>query len=178
MEATTTKTINLYSYDDASDDLKEKIIEKHHDINVDTDFWFEYHYDDAKTIGLEIEEFDIYHGTIGGKVLESMPLVINKIIENHGKDCDTHILAKEYQSKWNALVEKYSTDNPEMVDVDNSDVFDDLADDMEKEFSDSLLEEYLSLLVKDYEYQTSEKAVIETIIANEYTFNEEGEIDR
>jgi hypothetical protein len=37
-----------------------------------------------------------------------------------------------------------------------------------------ILYEYLEMLRQEYEYQTSEEAIIETIEANEYTFLEDG----
>jgi hypothetical protein len=47
---------------------------------------------------------------------------------------------------------------------------------MESEFEESLIEDYSILLQKEYDYQTSEEAIIETIEANDYEFTEEGEL--
>jgi hypothetical protein len=38
----------------------------------------------------------------------------------------------------------------------------------------AMLEEYIVLLRKEYEYLTSRDAIIETIMANEYLFDESG----
>jgi hypothetical protein len=51
-------------------------------------------------------------------------------------------------------------------------------EDMELEFLRSILEDYRILLQKDYDYQTSDEAIIETIQANEYEFTENGELFR
>lgn len=37
--------------------------------------------------------------------------------------------------------------------------------------------DYSEILERDYEYQTSEECILETIQANDYTFNESGEIE-
>jgi hypothetical protein len=50
---------------------------------------------------------------------------------------------------------------------------DDLSD-IEDNFLDSLLEDYSIMLQKEYEHLQSEESIIETIVANEYEFTEEG----
>lgn len=45
---------------------------------------------------------------------------------------------------------------------------------IEDDFLKSLLNDYLKSLRDEYDYQTSEKAIIETIEANEYEFTEDG----
>ena len=49
-------------------------------------------------------------------------------------------------------------------------------EDLNKEFLRSLCEDYRIILQKEYEYLTSEEAIIETIEVNEYEFTEEGEL--
>lgn len=51
-----TKTITLYSFDELSDDAKEKAIDKLYNLNVDYEWW-DSTFDDAKRIGLEIRGF-------------------------------------------------------------------------------------------------------------------------
>jgi hypothetical protein len=47
---------------------------------------------------------------------------------------------------------------------------------MEGEFLKSLLEDYRIILSKEYDYLTSRESIIETIEANEYEFDENGNI--
>jgi hypothetical protein len=47
---------------------------------------------------------------------------------------------------------------------------------MNEELKYNLLQEILSMLKKDYEYYTSNEAITETIIENEYEFTENGEL--
>ena len=70
-------------------------------------------------------------------------------MKSHGKTCDTYQTVLEY-------------------DLRKNDVEDDLLY--------SLLQDYLSMLRKEYEYLTSEQAIIETIEANDYTFDINGNI--
>lgn len=56
-----TKTINLYEFDELSEDAKEKALQNLWDINVDHEWW-DYIYEDAERIGLKITGFDIDRG--------------------------------------------------------------------------------------------------------------------
>lgn len=49
-------------------------------------------------------------------------------------------------------------------------------DDIEEDFKKALLQDYLSMLQGEYDYQTSEEQVLESIRANEYLFTEDGEL--
>jgi len=138
-----TVEIELFSYAELEDDAKEKACDWYREGSYDYEWW-EYIYEDAKTIGLEITSFDCDHGTIDGELLDSVESCCALIMENHGKFCDTYTLAKEGK--------EYT----------------------ENEFKLALLEEYLSMLRKEAEYMVSEEAVSENIEANDYTFTADG----
>lgn len=61
MKPTTTKTIDLWSYKDASDTLKDIILEKHRYLNVEHDDWSEY------CIELQAEEME-EHGFVSPEI--------------------------------------------------------------------------------------------------------------
>ena len=138
----------FYTFDELPDDAKESALEKLCDSNVDYEWW-EYTVDDAKEIGIKISEFDIDHGTIKGEYYDDAVDVKKAIMKNHGKTCDTYQTVLEY-------------------DLRKNDVEDDLLY--------SLLQDYLSILRKEYEYLTTKEAIIETIEANDYTFDLDGNI--
>lgn len=147
MRTYTTKH-TVYTFDELSEDGKQKAIESLCDINVDYDWW-EYIYEDAGTIGLELTEFDLdRYKHAGGRLTENMQDVCKAIMAEHGEGTTTYQLAKQWQHK-------HGEDN-------------------EEEFLKLLLEEYANILQKDYEYLTSEEAIIETIRANEYEFSKDG----
>lgn len=170
---TTTRTI--YTFDELSDEAKEKALEAYRDINVSFDWW-EFTYMDAETIGLKIDGFDLdrrRHAT--GKFIESAFDCASKIIKEHGEACETYKSAKVFLSDWTELVAKYSDGiNMEEVYEDNEYEFDKEADELETEFLKSILEDYSIMLQNEYEYLYSDEAVQETIEANEYEFTEEG----
>lgn len=147
---TYTTTHTVYTFDELSEDSKEKAIERLYDINVNYDWW-EYVYEDAATIGLNITGFELdrnKHTT--GQLIKDLPEVCKAIMAEHGETCGTYQLAKQWQNK-------HGEDN-------------------EEEFTKLLLEEYADILQKDFDYLTSEEAIIETIEANEYEFYEDGRL--
>jgi hypothetical protein len=170
-----TITTTLYEYDELSNEAKEKAIEEMYNINVDYDWW-DYSYADAENIGLKITGFDIDRGSYcSGDFIESAEETAEKIIANHGETCETYRTAKDYLAERSALVVKYSDGiNTNVVTEENEYDFDCECDDIDAEFLRSLLEDYRIILQHEYEYLTSEEAIIETIQANEYHFSENG----
>ena len=155
----------VYKFEELSDDAKQKAIEHLYDINVAFDWW-DSTYDDAKQIGCEIHEFDTGRSnSINLKCLDAHETA-RLIVENHGETCDTRKLADEYLKDFDALAR----------DEDGEVLNGDALYDLDKEFERARGEEYLSMLRQEYEYQTSEEAILETIEANEYEFLEDGKI--
>lgn len=174
---TYTTTHTVYSFDELPEDVKEKAIEKLWDLNVDHEWW-QFTYEDAKQIGCEIQGFDIGRGSYCNLIFEDSPEeVANLILKNHGETCETYKTAKNFLKERDELVEKYSDGiNKERVSEDNEYEFDNECDELEEEFKKSLSEDYRILLSNEYEYLTSEESIIETIKANEYEFDEDGEL--
>jgi hypothetical protein len=172
---TETTTRTLYTFDELSDEAKEKALEECREINCVFDWW-DFICDDAETVGLEIDSFDLdrrRHAT--GKFIESAFDCASKIIREHGEICETYKTAKAFLSDWSELVTKYSDGiNTEKVCEDNEYEFDQEADELESEFLKSILEDFSIILQNEYEYLYSDEAVRETIEANEYEFTEEG----
>ena len=147
-EETTTRT--LYKYDELSD--KAKLAAREWFAQGVFDYeWWECTYEDAKTIGLKITEFDIYRNMIDGKLLLSVPEICKAIEANHGENTETYKLVQNYKNVKN--------------DDDEGEV---------NEFRIALLEEYFSMLKLEAEYMESKENLEEGIIANEYEFLENG----
>ncbi len=165
----------VFKFNELNEDAKQKAIESFYDINVNDEWWI-YTYEDAENIGLKITSFDIDRGSYcKGEFLLPAFDVSCKIIQEHGVNCETHKTALKFGADWTELVKKYS-DGIELdkVTYDNEYDFDNEANDLEDEFKQSLLEDYRIILQKEYEYQTSEAAIIETIEANDYEFTADG----
>lgn len=158
---TITKTYNVFSYDELDEKAKERVVGDFYDINVNY-AWYEYVWEDAGLIGLIFDDMDIYHHARGH--FRKSPLeVIEAILENHGKDCETYKTATTYKNLFEAL----PTD-------EDGDIIED--DDLENDFKNCLLEDYRVMLRKEYEYLTSEEAIIKTINLNEYEFLADGSL--
>ena len=141
-----TVTVQLYQYDELTEEAKENVLQRLCDINVDYEWW-DFIFEDAQNIGLEITEFDIYRNEIAGKLIYEPAEVKKAILENHGKMCDTYKYVKGFDMR---------------QEID------------EYEFKYGLLEEYLSMLEREYDYLTTQESVEETIRINEYEFTESG----
>lgn len=164
-----------YNFDELSEEAKKKAIEGLADINVDYD-WYAFIYEDAEQAGLKITGFDLDRANYcKAEFTEGAENCANLIIANHGETCDSYNTAKEFLKDRTELVKKYSDGiDLEEVHEDNYYEFDNELDTLEYNFQQSLSEDYLSMLKKEYEYLTSEEAIIQTIKANDYEFTEEG----
>lgn len=167
-------TIDLYEFDELpTDKARDRAVEWFASDYPEYNWW-EFVYEDAKTVGIKITEFDIDRGSIRAEAdgRETARL----IIAGHGQDYDTYKLAEQFNTEYDKLVRKYSDGvKTDRVHEDNEDEFDTEADELEKEFNNAIAEEYLSILRKEFEYITSRESIEETIRINEYTFTVEGE---
>lgn len=192
-----TETIikTYYQFDELTPDAQQKASEKLWDINVDYEWW-DFILEDAKNIGLQIDEFDLERQDghdISGKITDYTLNVAERILSEHGESTETYKLAEQYIKDRNDLTVKimaeYCQNDADLlewpgclkdwetiIDYDPEEIEEDEYDDLNEEFERALKEEYLSILRKEYDYLTSEEAIIETIRANEYEFDEEGNL--
>jgi hypothetical protein len=163
-----TKVYKVYSFDELDEKGKEKALRNLSGNNVELFDWWESVYDDAEEAGIKIKEFDIdREQIIKGDFLMSAVDVAQKIVNDHGPDCETHKTAKNYLKEREKIA---------VVEFEDGEIDESIYEDIDEEFKREILEDYLIMLRKEYEYQTSEEAVIETIEANEYEFTADGEI--
>jgi hypothetical protein len=163
------KETTVYNFEELPEEAQRHALEKYWDMNVDYDWW-EFTYMDASDIGLEITGFNLGRGQECTGRLERTALdVANKILENHGPDSNTYKTATDYIHAYKDLALKEA-----FRDDADAEYFD--TEDIDDEFLNSLLNDYWSILYDEYYYLTSDKVVRETLIANEYEFDETGEI--
>lgn len=154
-----------YKFDELPKETQEKAIENLWDLNV-AHRWWDFIHEDAENIGLKIIEFDLNRGGYcKGKLLYSAKTVAKKILKDHGDTCDTYQLAVVFLASRSSNV----NDDDEVIDEEK-------AEELEVEFERALCKEYLYILRKEYEYLTSREAIIESIYANEYEFDEKGNL--
>ncbi len=184
-----TKTITLYKFDELSEEAQKFAISNLYDwcctnhINADHD-WSDPIYEDAKTIGLKIEEFHLEHKKINGALTEYLLDCCRSIRHNHGKDSDTFNTAHQYLQEYIQAFVKWKEENK---DDDNKDwkpadwlyefKYTDEADEITNEFRKALLQDYLIMLDKEYDYLTSEEAIKQSMEANECLFHEDGTLE-
>lgn len=154
--------LNIYEFSELSENVKEKVISNLSYINVDYEWW-DFIYYDARQVDLKISEFDIYIKSIKIDFIHSAEETAKKIKSEHGENCSIWKLADTFLYELNKLDE-------------NKDDYEDDIEYLEDDFLSDLGEEYLSIFNEQYEYLTSEEAIIETIEANGYQFTENGKI--
>ena len=148
----------VYPFGELSDEAKEKAVEGLYDVNLFYEWW-ESTFEDAKNVGIVIEEFEIDRGSYCRGTIDDKIDTARAILKEHGDSCETWQTAKDFHD----AVAKYGDETTD---------FEDLC----KEFTYSILEDYRIILQKEYEYLSSEKAIIEAIEANEYEFTEGGKL--
>lgn len=170
------ETINLYRFQELSEEAKERALEDLYDLNVDIMDWWDFTYEDAENIGLKITSFDTGRkNSITGKFTERPEDVAHTIIQEHGSGCSTYQTANNYLQEYNPLAERY--EDAYYKDLcEEQDEIEAKLEDLAEDFLHSLLEDYLQILKNEYEYLTSKEVIIETIEANEYDFTEEGKL--
>lgn len=166
--------IKLYSFDELSEDAKQNAINNLQDINLHHD-WYEHIYYNAQNIGIKINGFDIDRGSYCEiENFNDWHIVAEKIIEEHGETCETYKIAEAFLKERDEIIDTAERD--ENGDFSDEYQVDCELDDLEENFKNDLSECYLNILRHEYEYLSSEDAIIETIKANEYDFTEEGKI--
>lgn len=170
------KKTKVYLFGELSDDAKEKAVAGLCDINVFHDWW-ESTYEDAETVKLKLTEFDIDRGNYcRGEFIEYAKDTADAIINEHGPDCETYKTAGEYMNGCDLLGQEYPVKLDDDEYDENENDRDHEQSELDVEFLKAILEDYRIILQKEYEYMTSEDAIIETIKANEYEFTEDGKI--
>ena len=196
---TQTHCYTTYAFEELTPEAQETAIETCHEINVDDDYWHESTIDDAKTIGalIGIEIDNIYFsgfwsqgdGACFEGSYEYKKGGLKAIKEYAPRDAELHRIAKGLQDlqrvnfyKLSATVRQsghYYHENCteintekdyECIDQDTSDELAELLRD--------LMKWIYRALESDYEFQTGEAQILDTILANEYEFNKDGTFNR
>lgn len=171
--------IKAFQFEELDSQTQEKIIENNRTINVDSDFWYQCELDNYKTeLKIKVKnEFDIYRRTINITIEDSFETA-EKIINFFGKKSSIVYIAKTFIRDRDTLVKKYGEGNEKDgygVKEEFWSEYDEEIEYLEEEFRKEIAEEILSMLNSQYKYEISDDAIKETIIANEYEFQEDGE---
>lgn len=155
-----TQTITTYKFHELSDAAKENARNWYRNGALDYEWW-ETTYEDAARIGLEITGFDLDRQSIDARfTLDSLD-VARAILKEHGEGCDTAKLATEFIAELESSQQAGGAEEGATEDQD-------------REFLRALKEEYWHMLEKESEYLTSDEAVDDGIVANDYDFTYSG----
>ena len=160
----------VYKFKELTEDAQDVALQEQCEINVDYEWW-ESVYEGATEIGLKISSFDIGRAQYcNGDFIDDAEDVANAIIENHGHNCETYKDAEAFLTEYEKFQEKLDDEFLDDYEVEQD------IEELESEFLQTLLEDYRIILKNEYEYLTSEEAIRETIIANEYDFTADGKL--
>lgn len=149
---------------------RQKALEDNIYLNVNHEWW-DSTYEDAANIGLEITGFDLdRRQDIDGKFTGELHDSLETILSEHGEKCDTYQVALEFKERFQG--ERAAARMRDEPDWNEGCNFPDLLEDYEK----ALLKCYFRMLKEDYDYLTTDEAIIESIEANDYRFSREGEM--
>ena len=171
--------IQAYKFNELDEQTKQKVIEDNIDINVEFDWW-DCTYDTLRECGIKVNSFDIgRRRECEIEFLEDGYEIATNIVDTFGEAMEIVKDAKNFIKDRDILVKKYGEGN----DIDGYSVKEELYDEFDEDVEGITIDlkknleyEILRWLRDEYEYLTSEEAIIETIEANEYEFTEEGKL--
>lgn len=194
-----TKTIQLYEFDELSEEAKAKVLENNRDINVDDSHWYSFVYDDWKErlegMGFEdpqISFLSFWSQGDGASFTSKRVDVLKFLTAQKAKGRFKSILKAikadkaevnasvgridrrySHEHAVKAYVEYYSTEDRFSADENLADELRDFIADTVRTLSRKIYRE----LEEEYDGLVSDEAVIDTIKANEYTFRSNGSIE-
>ena len=186
-------------YEQLSDKAKEKARYRFIDINVDYDWW-EFIHEYAEEVagklgiyGLEVKGFDLDRGsyvqyeanfrtpmmkleTLGDELKEQLKHIIDPLVAQSAL-CAIH---SQGSFLWASITPAHRTSlnvDWQVWDTYDDEEIEDLLDgDAIKKAFEDFADWIQGQLQAEYDHLTSDEAVEETIIANEFEFDEEGEL--
>lgn len=160
---------NAFEYAELSKEAQANVLK--YFINNNDTMWFDDIREDAKQVHMEISEMDVYQSA-NGEFIYTAADTAHEIINSHGEVCETYKDAQRFLSDLAKLSDKYKA---EIEEGETSD-YDDEVEELEKDFLKDLLEDYRIMAKHQYEHEQSEEHVLELIEANDYLFDEEGDL--
>jgi hypothetical protein len=164
--------VTVYKFNELKSRAKEKARDWYREGALDYEWW-DGTYEDAKNIGLKITAFDLDR-RLGaeGKFTDGALDVAAAILKDHGNECETYKDARDFIKEWEKKEKAFLEADEDNTEDDFRDSED--GEELEKEFLNTLLQDYAQILQKEYEYLMSDEQVDESIMANEYEFDEDG----
>ncbi len=158
--------IKVYKLEELDKQTREKVIENYRYINVEHSTWYDWIKEDFNRLGLEIQEFDLGRRNYAKIYIDNFEDTSKNIIEEFGDSVLIKQTAKNYINEYEKIQANFKEDEDIEREVELLD------EQYEKEYS----EDILSYLRSNYDWETSDEAIYQTIEANDYDFTTEGKI--
>jgi hypothetical protein len=159
-----------FKFDELSTTARQHAIEDFAAGGIDYDWW-EGTYEDAAGVGLEITSFETqYRPSAEGKFNWSEQKSAHAIMAMHGEGCETYKAAVKFLAQ-SVLMSDEDKQDAEYPD-DASESWTELCE----TFLKDVLDGYAKMLKSEIEYLESYDAAEETIAANDYDFDEAGDM--
>ena len=158
--------IKVYKLEELDKQTREKVIENYRYINVEHSTWYDWIKEDFNRLGLEIQEFDLGRRNYAKIYIDNFEDTSKNIIEEFGDSVLIKQTAKNYINEYEKIQANFKVDEDIEREVELLD------EQYEKEYS----EDILSYLRSNYDWETSDEAIYQTIEANDYDFTTEGKI--
>ena len=197
-----TETIKLYKFEELSEKVQEKVIEKKYNINLHHEWWesvYEMYMQDETGFDIDKIYFSGFYSQCDGAMFEGSPNknILNFITPNYRNEA--------YQKDWSKVIKLIKNDhiniygsfthkgnyynsksysdnldaemNNDWYGKNYSNIEDILEDILEgiREYYEDLCNKIYHSLEQEHEYYSSREAIEETISCNDYEFTEDGE---
>lgn len=188
------KIIKTWTYEDLPEDIKEKVLEKYWDINIDHE-WYNFdglldlNQEEIDRAGIIKEEYN--YNTLFSYKNFNFSIDREWYIQFNNLTCNNDEVFRKFlgipKNIWNLIYYSFTTGYGQYTNTqiqfkpnghynrDFSPRIQKILDLAEEKFNNKI-DQALSILSKQYDYLTSRKAIEETLIANEYEFTEAGNI--
>jgi hypothetical protein len=131
--------------------------------------------EDAKSVYLEIPEWDLYRRTVKAKFMVDADTTALAICQEHGETCETYKTAMDYLFRCYKVFKNCEIEPIDEESQYNYDAYFETAyKDLEAQFLSDIAYDYLHMLEQKWEYMQSEEYLADTFEANGYTFTAEG----
>jgi hypothetical protein len=158
-----TITQNIYTFQELTPKVQEKVLYNNSDILVTRDWWTDTITEDAKgTAELDIQGFEVYRDIAARFTINAKSSAL-RVVSEHGESCATYSIAKKFLSDLEQLERKEDTSETEIE-------LEELGDTYLKMISN----QYLGILEREYNDLQSDEAIIDHFDNNNWEFYEDG----
>lgn len=150
--------IKVYKVQELEEKAKERALQTLSEWNTDYDWWDWIEENDQ----IRLKSFDLYHHDIEIDFTNSAEETAKQIIKDHGESTDTYKTSIAFLNNYRSMQSLAGEEDEEK------------REELIQEYKHDLSQDYLALLQSEYDYRTSEEALIEFADANEYEWHEDG----